>query len=233
MGKLKKLKNLLRLLYSLPMSLYFNFRFLPFSQALKLPVLLYRASVSGKGKYIIEAPISPGMIRLGFPMVSIFREKGIVLENNGLIVFKGTATIGGGSGISVGNKGEIFFGDRFSNQSGIKLISYHKIDMGSAVRIGWQSMVCDTDFHTMKSEDGEKRTQGYGPIRIGDEVWVGSYCKLFKNTDIPSKCTVASGTFLNKKIDCRPYSLIYPGGGVKVKYTGFLRDIDDDRIDYE
>lgn len=233
MSFLSHIRNKVLFLWSLPATIYFNFRHLPFHQAIKLPIFLCMPRILGKGKYEIIGQVKTGMIKLGFPMVSVFREKGIVLENKGKIIFKGTVSIGGGSGISVGDTGILNFGDRFANQSGGKIICYHKITFGNIVRLGWQSLICDTDFHTLKSEDGSSYTKGFGEIEIGDEVWIGSYCKLFKNTEIPNRCTIASGTVINKKIDCRPYSLIYPGGGIKVKHTGYYRDIDDDRIIYE
>lgn len=233
MGLKNKFKKFLNLLFSLPITIWFNFKNFPFKNAIKLPVFLCMPTISGKGRYQLPERIYPGMIRLGFPMVSVFRGKGIVLENRGLVIFKGNTVIGGGSGISVGEKGTLIFGDRFSNQTGAKIICYHKVIFGERVRLGWQTLVCDTDFHRMKSEDGLTYTKGFGKIEIGDDVWMGSYCKIFKNTKVPSKCTVASDTLLNKEIDCRPYSLIYSGGGIKTKYTGFSRDLDDDIINYD
>lgn len=228
-GKLWRRRDFL---ISLPATIRFNFKHLPFKKAIKLPVFLCRAKCSGKGQYIFPENLSTGMIKLGFPMVSVFPAKGIVLENKGVIKFEGETAIGGGAGISVGKNGFLTFGDKFCNQTGAKIICYHKILFKEKVRVGWETLICDTDFHTMKSSDGNKYTKGYGEIEIGSEVWVGSYCKLFKNTSVPSRCTIASSTVLNKKIECEPYSLIYPGGGVKVKTTGYYRDLEDDTINY-
>lgn len=232
MSFVNKLRQLLRITIYSPWSLYFNFRYFPLKIAMKLPVFLYKPQISGKGKYIIEGPVRTGMIKFGFPMVSIYRERGAVLENKGTIIFKGVTSMGGGSAISVGPQGKLIFGDRFANQSGGKIVCYHQIEFGHTVRLGWQCLVCDTDFHTLKTEDGKEYTKGYGPIKIGDEVWVGSYSLIYKNTEVPSRCTIASRTLLNKKIDCSSYSLIYSGGGIKTKYTGMYRDIDDDKINY-
>lgn len=232
MAFLQRIKYASRILFSLPMTLWFNFRFLPFKQAVKLPVWFYRPKFYGKGKYRIEGKVYPGMIRMGFPMVTVFREKGVVLENRGEIVFKGSVRLGGGSGISVGSEGMLIIGDKFCNQTGGKIVCYHKVLFGDKVRLGWDVLVCDTDFHTMRSEDGSRYTKGYGPIEVMDDVWVGSYCKIFKNTVIPQKCTVGANSVISKKIECRPYSLIYTGSEIKVKYTGYCRDVDDDRINY-
>lgn len=54
--------------------LYFNFKYLPFRQALKIPILLYKPHFMGlSGKINIEGPISFGMISLGFNHVPILR----------------------------------------------------------------------------------------------------------------------------------------------------------------
>lgn len=232
MSSFTKLKGIGKILYSLPYSIYFNLKHLPFKQALKLPIILYHAKVIGKGKYIIEGPIKTGMIRLGFPIISIYKGKGIVLENKGTIIFQGKAGIGANAGLSIGKYGKLTLGDDFKNSYGMKLVCYHEITIGHTARFGWESFLCDTDFHSLKSEDGTKHAKGFGKIKFGDEVWVGSFSKFYKNTEIPSRCTVAANTLVNKKIECEPYSLIYSGAGIKVKHTGYYRDINDDVIDY-
>lgn len=232
MNIVKKIWNLRHFLLWLPTSIYFNLRYFPCKQAWRLPVWLCNPKISGSGKYSISGPVRCGMIRLGFPMVSVFREKGVILENRGEVVFEGNTVMGGGAAVSVGKSGRLTFGHRFANQSGAKIICYHRVTFKEKVRVGWHTVICDTDFHTMKSEDGSRHTQGYGPITIGDNVWVGSFCKIFKNTEIPSHCTLAANTFISRKMECRPYSLIYSGDGVKAKYTGFCRELDDDTIQY-
>lgn len=228
----RKIKALWHFYISLPSTIYFNFKHFKISQAIKLPVFLYYPRIIGNGEYIIEGPVKRGMIRMGFPYVSIYRRKGVSLENYGKITFRGRFTVGGDSGISVGKTGHLICGDEFGNSYGIKIVCYNKIECGRRVRIGWSTLLCDTDLHRMKNEDSTIFNKGYGNIRIEDEVWIGSYCKLYKNTYIPSRCTVASNTLLNKRIDCEPYSLIYADTQIKIKHTGLYRDIDDDNIDY-
>lgn len=47
-------------------SLYFNFRYLPFRQALKMPVWINKPHLHEmRGKIIIDALVRTGMIRLG------------------------------------------------------------------------------------------------------------------------------------------------------------------------
>lgn len=229
---LKKLKSIRKFILSVPYSICFNFKHLPFNQAIKLPIIICNSRISGKGQYKIEGKIETGMIRLGFPMVSIFKGKGIIIENNGSLIFKGQTKIGANSGISIGPTGKFVIGNEFVATYGLKVVCYNEIIMGEKNIIGWEGLLCDTDLHSLKSEDGTKRTKGYGAIKTGDDVWIGAFCKLLKNSEIPYKCTVAANTLVNKKIECKPFSLIYSGAGIKVKHTGYYRDINDDQIDY-
>lgn len=73
-------------------SVFFNFHYLPFHEAVKLPILLYKPKLlklKGTIKIKQEDKIGFGMIRLGFPEVSLYPNTGIVFENyGGTIVFK-------------------------------------------------------------------------------------------------------------------------------------------------
>lgn len=232
MGIFRRLWNSRFIILSLPSTIYFNLRYLPFRQAIKLPVILCMPRILGNGKYQIHGKISTGMIKLGIPTVSIYRRAGYVMENRGKVVFKGRAFLGAEGAISVGEHGVLTIGDNVNNYYGLKIICYHKVDIGNRVRFGWNNILNDSDFHSLISEDGKSRTKGFAPILIQDEVWIGSFCKIYKNSLIPWRCTVASNTLINKPIDCEPYSLIYSGGGIKVKKTGFYRNVDNDVINY-
>lgn len=69
-----KIRNVLRLIRALPASLRVNFRFLPFRQAIKLPIIIYKANLAkmGHGKIIVNSHIRFGLIKLGYNQVSIY-----------------------------------------------------------------------------------------------------------------------------------------------------------------
>ena len=93
---------------SLLYSIYFNFRFLPFKQAVHLPILFYKPCFNElKGKFIIDCEkVKMGMIQLGALQCSLYPNSGIVFENHGgIVVFKGICVIGNASAISVGENG--------------------------------------------------------------------------------------------------------------------------------
>lgn len=229
----RKITNDKWILRSLISSVIFNFRHLPFTQACKLPILLYKPRlVNNTGKFVIEGDVCFGMIQLGKPVVSLYPNNGILIENRGEIRFKGRCVMGNNCSISLGDKGVLSIGDDFFASSSVKLICYHSISISENVRIGWESLVLDTDFHSMKSMDGKSRSKGYGEIKIGSYCWIASNCRIYKNTVIPSYCTVSSNTFLNKPINAEPCSLIYGKVQIATKYIGLYRDCKDDIIEY-
>ena len=73
----------LRFVRFLVPNIYFNFHYLPFKQAVKFPIFLYKPHLlKMKGNVKVENDnIRPGMIRLGYPTVSIYPQNGFIYEN--------------------------------------------------------------------------------------------------------------------------------------------------------
>lgn len=215
-------------------SLIFNFRHLPFSQARHLPILIYKGHcLNNSGKFIIEGEVYFGMIELGRYAVSLFPSNGIVIENRGVIVFHGKTEIGNDSVITLGDSGKLEFGKNFSASAGLKIACYDSITFGDDILIGWNTMIVDTDFHSLKeAKGGGYNGPCYAPISIGDYTWLGNGCKIYKGVSVPAYCVVGADTILHKKVDCEPYSLITNVKEVRVKYTGYYREKGDDKVEY-
>ena len=77
-------------------SLWFNLKYLPFKQAIKLPILLYRPTfLRLKGSVVIESDdIRFGMIKLGLFTSAVYPNSGITIRNDGILLFKGECYIG-------------------------------------------------------------------------------------------------------------------------------------------
>ena len=125
---IRKIWNNKFVLFSMIHTIYFNFHYLPFKQACRLPILLCKPKlVRCKGVVSIESDnIRFGMIRLGFMRIHLFPNSGIVWENQGgKIVFHGSCHIGNASAIVVGKTGNIVLGNNFMATSALKMLSYH------------------------------------------------------------------------------------------------------------
>lgn len=218
---------------SLLYSLYFNFHYLPFKQACRLPILLYKPKLLKlKGQIIIgSSNIHFGMVRLGFNLVSLYPNTGIVWENyGGLVCFENECAIGNASAISIGANANVYFGNSFLASTSLKLTSYDRIHFGNNVLIGWDNVFMDTDFHKLSIVGGGYK-KSHAPIIIGNDNWFGLRCVIFKGTQTPDYCIVGGNSVLNKKYDIS-YSII-AGSPAELKGKGVYRNINDDMINYK
>ena len=232
---IKKTNSYLRILRGLPWSIWFNFHYLPFNQAKHIPILLYKPRLlETKGEVIIDSSskVRFGMVRLGFPTVSIYPNSGVMYENHGgSITFKGRCRMGNNTSISLGSKGVVEIGDNFLSTTSLKLVSYDRIHIGDRVRFGWDQLVMDTDFHKLTKVNGGY-SRGHAPIWIGDNNWLGNGCKVMKRTRTPDYCIFSAGTILAGPVDVPPYSIVGTKNEVVVKASGLWRNVDDDVIEY-
>ena len=94
------MNRVIEILLGLPKSIVFNFSQLDFNEAVRLPILVsYRTKFKSlKGKIHIEGLCKTGMIRIGLNGTGSGTAyyKPVVIENNGIIVFQGKVSIGGG-----------------------------------------------------------------------------------------------------------------------------------------
>lgn len=235
MAFLKKLWDRRWWLRSLPYSIWFNFHYFPFKQAWKLPIMLYKPRLlKCEGSIEIRSDkIKTGMIALGKNIVSLYPNSGVTIEikGGGRMIFEGKCSVGNNSAISVANKGCLKFGEDFSSSTSLKIACYHSMEFGDHVRVGWDCLFMDTDFHKMTKVAGGY-SKGYGPIKIGKNNWIATKCHVMKHTSTPDYCIVSACTKLSGKVDAPEYSIVGNETSVKVLRTGIWRNVDDQDIEY-
>ncbi len=201
---LSKIIQFLKLVWRAnPKTLYFNFTYLPWQQAIRLPVWVSSKTylLCTKGNIRIEGDIHSGMIRIGYGKIGIFDKKRSrsIWECMGSVIFKGPAEIGHGSKISVGGQGELTLGKQFTITAESTIIAYKEIRFGNNCLLSWDILVMDSDFHTIRDAQSHILNEP-APIIIGDSVWIGCRCLILKNTRIPSGSVVAANSFVNKQL---------------------------------
>lgn len=185
-------------------TIYFNLKYLPFRQAVKLPILLsskvYLREM--KGKIRIEGPITTGLIKIGFGKVGIFdnRRSRSIWEVYGEVVFCGKANIGHGSKISVGKDGKLVIGSRFVVTAETAIVSHHSVEIGNDCLFSWDILIMDTDFHELKDETGSVMNAPK-PVKIGDKVWIGCRSLILKGAEIPNGCVIGANSTVSKKLE--------------------------------
>ena len=85
----------------------------------------------------------------------------------------------------------------------ITIVARKEIVIGERVLCGDRVAIFDSDFHEV---DPEKRWVGHGgtkPVRIGDNVWLGSNAMILKGVTIGDHAVVAPGSVVTKDVPPR------------------------------
>ncbi|MEG0308851.1 MAG: acyltransferase [Clostridium sp.] len=199
---LTRLRRIYLLIRAIPKTVYFNMKYLPLSQAIKMPVLVsHRMWIMNLGGQVTvdNKEIKPFMIRLGFNEVGIFdqmRSRG-VWNVNGKVIFKGKAAIGHGSKISVESKGELEFGENTIITAESSIICRKNIVIKSDVMISWEVQIMDTDLHAIIDKQGDIINEDE-KVEIGHGVWIGSRAMILKGVILKRGVIVAASTVISK-----------------------------------
>ncbi len=189
---------------SLPASVRFNLAYLPFRQAIRLPVLVshrvWLARLHGR----IELPpgAGTGTVRIGFGSIGLFdgQRSRSVWKVDGRVVFRGTAWIGHGSRIVVEDAGVVTFGDDFRITAESTIYAVKGITFGDGVLLSWQIQVMDSDGHPILDSEG-CLTNPDAEIVVGDHVWIGSRATIVKGVRVPDGSVVAAGAVVAGRFD--------------------------------
>lgn len=208
-------EELVSFFLGLPKTVYINFKYLPFKDAVKLPIWISHHVwlLKLRGKINIEAPIKFGMIRIGFGGVGIFDRKKsrTILEINGMITFKGKTEIGHGSKLSIA--GELVLGKNFIITAETSIICFKKIVIGDDCLFSWECLIMDTDFHTIKNLENKILNEDK-EIVFGNKVWMGCRCTILKGTKVEDEVVIAANSCVNSAI--KGSNLIVAGNPAKV-----------------
>ncbi|HUH33987.1 MAG TPA: hypothetical protein VLZ28_08525 [Daejeonella sp.] len=184
-------------------TIYFNFKYLPFKDAIKIPVLISSRVKfkSLKGQILINAPISTALIQIGYETVHIFDHKRSrsIWEVSGTVVFEGKAYIGNGCKISVSENARLVFGNNFAMTAESSIVAQKEIRFGDDCLLSWDVLVMDTDFHKMLDEEG-KLTNPPEPVIFGSKVWLGCRTLVLKGSVINDGVIVGANSTVSGKL---------------------------------
>ncbi len=213
----------LKYLLSLPKSVWFNFRHLPFRQAVRLPFYVrYGTRVRVKGQVVIEESSSIGlaMIVIGSHEADVSDPKHttcLTVERGGRLVFQRSAHIGLGTKIFVKEGAEMRLGDNFAVSANSQFVCYKSVIVGRDVQFAWDCLVMDSDTHTIYGPGiPRKKVNPDKEVCIGDNVWIGCRTTILKGTCVPDNCVIgATSLVLGAKFETRSIILGSPAKSVK------------------
>lgn len=75
-----------------------------------------------------------------------------------------------------------------------------RVEIGDRCSISWDCNIMDTDFHRIRMTTDEPERTVSAPVRIGDDVWIGTRCIILKGVSIGSNCVIGAGSVVVKDI---------------------------------
>lgn len=198
------MQNIIRFLITINLkTIYFNLRYLPISQAIKLPILLSRKVCLRKtaGKISFLGPVYHAMVQIGFGDIEIFDKKAsrAIWDVSGHVVFNGRAHMGHGTKISVRKGGTLTLGNNFTISAESAIWVFENIHIGDDCLLSWDVLVMDSDHHKIMDGSGEVINPP-APIAIGNRVWIGCRCSILKSSKIPDNSVVGANSVVTGEL---------------------------------
>lgn len=181
--------------------LYFNFKMLPFKQAIKLPFDFYGRIKfkSLTGNIIINTNIHRGCFQFGLAESGIFPKEPIIISLQGNLILTGNPiSIGSGSVLEINRNATVEFGSDVLIAPRNKIISRRMIKFGSHIRMSWEGQVFDSNFHYMRNINTNTISPINKEIIIGNNTWIGNRVTINKGTKLPDYTIIASNSLCNK-----------------------------------
>ena len=198
---MSKLSENFRYILGIPKTIYFNFKYFNFKDAIKFPVVVSHKTIFKelKGSIKLEK-VKTGIVRIGFNEKENFdfRYNRTIFKNSGEIVFKGKTKIGYGSVIS--NEGKIIIGEN-TNFTMIEFICRDEIEIGDRCLFSWNVSLMDTDHHNIFLVGNDEVINRSRKIKIGNHVWIGADVKILKGVSIADNNIIGMGSIITQSIE--------------------------------
>lgn len=179
-----------------------NFSLLPFSQAIKLPIVvtgrLKIDSLKG-GRVVFDCPVKYGLVIIGRCLdnmpIELSRTRLMV---NGTLIFKGYCLINHSTNIVVWKNGVMEIGDYVLIGSGIVLKSVNSVKVGDFTRLASGCFVMDSNVHCIKDAVTGRVARIFNPIEIGKHCWLTMNTAVMAGAKIPDYSISTRGALLNR-----------------------------------
>jgi acetyltransferase-like isoleucine patch superfamily enzyme len=89
--------------------------------------------------------------------------------------------------------------------SGVAIICHHQISIGNNVLVGGNTVIYDTDFHSLdpslrSSRNTDELNTRWGAVIIDDNVFIGAHSTILKGVHIGKNSVVGAGSVVTKSI---------------------------------
>jgi len=197
---IQEISKVIVFVLSLPKTLIFNFYYLPFHQAIKLPIFIsYRLKLRDMRGTITIDQCKTGIIQIGFNSFGFIVGHGEALwSSTADIRFEGKARFACNPKLRLA--GSLVFGHEFEAGHDFTLMCQNNISFGTHSLFSWNVTIMDCDGHRIFDENNVE-INAPRPIHIGSQAWVGCHVTILKGSILPEGTIVAAHTVVTKKID--------------------------------
>lgn len=199
-----------------------NFRLLPFPQAIKLPIIVFRKTtlkIGRKAQLKILCEPHFGILRIG-ALDYRYLPKGSrnYFAIEGSINIKGSVRFSYNTHVVVGRNAELTLGGENTINRDSRCFVHEKVIIEYGARVGWNTQICDTAFHYVEMQGVVTRKTK--PIIIDREAWVSSFCIVGRGAYLPKYSVLSQYSMLTKDFSQVGTNLFIAGIPAKVIKTG-------------
>lgn len=191
--------------FNLWRTVYFNFRTLPFSDAIKMPVYIY-----GRVRFYMlngcvefkDCDVKRGMVKIGkvSDCFHLHERSGFIslASFDSKLIFNGKVTIGVNAKIRV-LKGVIEFGNEAFFGSNVKLVANGAdIIIGGHSRIAFETNIVNSGFHYVYNKQKGCYANCNRSITIGEYNWIGNRSSITAGAKTKGYTIICSNSLVGK-----------------------------------
>ncbi len=189
-------------------SLWFDLHFLPFKEAIRIPVYIsHNTKIKGKiakDSIKINAPIHSRMISLGISDATFGlqgdKNSYLMMDKGSKIIFNGPCVFSKGFSFRIFQNGVLDVGNNVYFNAYSNISVHTRIHLGDNVLGGWNISIRDSDVHSLSNlAFPNKKTNEDSEVFIGDHVWLSSYTDILKGTYISNNSVTAYRACVGKR----------------------------------
>lgn len=209
------------------LTLWLNFRSMPFKDAIKLPIWVYgRPKIyNTSGRIVIKSQVVSGMIRFNQmrPWAPSLMTVQSEINNSGTIIFHGKGEIGTGNKIKVVGGAVLELGNHFKIADMCNIGCTENISIGDQSRIAHRCQVLDSNYHYIANFLRHNVLPKTRPIRIGCNCWICNSSTVVGGSIIPDYTIVGSNSLVNHDYSTLPINSLIGGCPAKLISAGIRR----------
>lgn len=207
---------------------YFNFKMLPFKQAIHLPFDFYGKVrfVNLCGSIMLKSEkLKVGMIKIGAQGSDMFPKTETILNIEGDITIEDRLVLGMGASLINLPDSTIRFGKNVIIGAKNLIYCEKSIAFGDDFLTSWDCQIMDSDTHKVIDIETGLHNAVAQDVTTGANVWLGNGVIVNKGTRLPSNTIVASHSLCNKDYTSYGENCVLAGSPAKIVATNKRREL--------